>query len=109
MYDELIALLEAIDGIQFCEYEWATRPAGNHGTYRIDFDASTDSGDDHSQDRAIEGSVDLWTRGRCQDIAAAVEEALETVCGASWEKTVQEPDPETHLLRREYVFQMERE
>ena len=57
MYDELIALLEAIDGIQFCEYEWATRPAGNHGTYRIDFDASTDSGDDHSQDRAIEGQA----------------------------------------------------
>ena len=107
MYEQLKALLGAIDGIQFAEYEWATRPQGNHGTYQIDFQVDSDIGDDGHVDQAEEGSVDIWTAGRGADIAAAVEAALEAVCGGSWYKNLEEVDQETRMLRREYVFQME--
>ena len=107
MYDTLADELKKIDGIQFVEYEWATRPKGNHGTYQIDFHVDSDIGDDGNIDQAEEGSVDIWTAGRRADIAAAVEAALEAVCGGSWYKNLEEVDQETRMLRREYVFQME--
>ena len=83
MYEQLKALLGAIDGIQFAEYEWATRPAGNHGTYQLEFQVDSDIGDDGHIDQAEEGSVDIWY------------------------KNLEEVDQETRMLRREYVFQME--
>jgi hypothetical protein len=107
MYEELKAELNAIQGIQFTEYEWATRPKGNHGVYQIDFHADSDIGDDGHVDQAVEGSVDIWTNGHCGMIAAAVESALETVCEGSWHLTLMEVDEATRMLRREYVFQME--
>ena len=107
MYEELKALLNAIEGIQFAEYEWATRPAGNHGVYQLEFDADSDTGDDGHVDRAMEGSVEIWTQGHCGLIAAAVESALETVCEGSWELNDMGVDHAVGMLRREYVFQME--
>ncbi len=106
-YATLAAALNNIDGITFTEYAWATRPKGNHGTYQIDFQVDSDIGDDGHIDQAEEGSVDIWTAGRGADIAAAVEAALEAVCGGSWYKNLEEVDQETRMLRREYVFQME--
>ena len=107
MYEDLKALLDQIDGIQFTEYAWATRPKGNHGTYQLDFHAEGDRGDDLHQDQAWEGSVDIWTNGHCGLIAAAVESALETVCEGSWSLNYIGVDQETKMLRREFVFQLE--
>lgn len=107
MYDTLADELKKIDGIQFAEYEWATRPKGNHGVYQIDFHADSDIGDDGHVDQAVEGSVDIWTNGHCGMIAAAVESALEKVCEGSWSLNLMEVDEATRMLRREYVFQME--
>ena len=73
MYEDLVAALKAIDGVQFAEYEWKTRPTGNFGTVQLDFEAESDDGDDLKQDRAWEGSVDLFTRGNKWTIIAAVE------------------------------------
>lgn len=107
MYDTLVALLQAIEGVRFAEFEWKTRPDGNFGTVQPDFEAEIDDGDDCKQDSAWEGSVDLYTRGKEMMIAAEVESALETVCSGSWYLNSVQYEHETGLIHREYVFQME--
>ena len=109
MYDTLKNELNKIEGIEFAEYAWATRPKGNHGTYQIDFHADSDTGDDVHQDQALEGSEDIWTTGHCGMIAAAVESALETVCEGSWQLNSMQVETDTKMLHREYVFQLEAE
>ena len=107
MFDELVTKLKAIGGVQFAEYEWKTRPSGNFGTVQLDFEAEDDEGDDSKQDRAWEGSVDLFTNGKQMLIVAAVESALAEVCGASWYLNSEQYEHETGLIHREFVFQIE--
>ena len=107
MYDTLAAALLAIPGLPGAEYEWATRPAGNHLTVQLDFDASDDNGDDHHQDTAFEGSVDLFTQGKAWDVAAQVEAVLTAHCEGAWQLNSIQYDRETGLIHREYVFQLE--
>lgn len=108
MFDELVRQLQAINGVRFAEYEWKTRPSGNFGTVQLDFEAEDDHGDDCKQDRAWEGSVDLFTYGQEWVIVAAVESALEDVCGGSWELNSIQYERETGLVHREFVFQLEK-
>ena len=107
MFDELVTKLKAIQGVQFTEYEWKTRPNGNHGTVQLDFEAEDDNGDDRHQNRAWEGSVDLYTHGKEMLIVAAVESALEDVCEGSWYLNSEQYEQETGLVHREFVFQIE--
>ena len=107
IYDELVRELQAIEGVQFTEYEWRTRPDGNHGTVQIDFEPDSDNGDDGKKHRALEGSVDLYTHGKEMMIVAAVESALEEVCGGSWYLNSEQHEHETGLIHREFVFQIE--
>lgn len=107
MFDELVSKLKAIQGVQFTEYEWKTRPKGNHGTVQLDFEAEDDNGDDRHQNRAWEGSVDLYTHGKAMLIVAAVESALEDVCEGSWYLNSEQYEQETGLVHREFVFQIE--
>lgn len=107
MYEQLVYELKAIPSLPVAENEWSTRPAGNHATVQIDFGAESDSGDDHHQGQAYEGSVDLFTKGSAPTVAAQVEAALESVCGAAWELNLKQYDRETGLIHREYVFQIE--
>ena len=107
MYEELVSRLKEISGVQFTEYEWKTRPNGNHGTVQIDFEAEDDNGDDNKQERAWEGSVDLFTRGKEMTIVAAVESILEEVCEGSWYLNSEQYERETGLIHREFVFQLE--
>ena len=107
IFDELVRQLQAIEGVEFAEYEWATRPAGNFGTVKLDFEADDDDGDDFKQDRAWEGSVDLFTRGKEMLIVAAVESALEDVCEGSWYLGSELYERETGLIHRQFIFQIE--
>ena len=107
IYDELVRELQAIQGVLFAEYEWKTRPNGNFGTVQLDFEAEDDDGDDCKQDRAWEGSVDLYTHGKEMLIVDAVESVLENVCGGSWELNSEQYENETGLIHREFVFQIE--
>ena len=107
IFDELVRQLKAIENVQFTEYEWKTRPNGNHGTVQLDFEAEDDIGDDCKQDRAWEGSVDLFTHGKEMLIAAAVESVLEDVCSGSWYLNSEQFERETGLVHREFVFQIE--
>ena len=107
IFDELVRQLKAINGVEFKEYEWKTRPAGDYGTYHLDFEAADDDGDDGKIDRAWEGSVDLYTHGNKWDKVAAVESVLESVCGSSWSLNSIQYEGETGLVHREFVFQIE--
>ena len=107
IFDDLVRQLQEIQGVQFSEYEWKTRPAGNYGTVQLDFEAEDDNGDDCKQDRAWEGSVDLYTHGKEMLIVAAVESALEEVCGGSWYLNSEQHEHEPGLIHREFVFQIE--
>ena len=107
IYDELVRELQAIEGVQFAEHEWKTRPAGNHGTVKLDFEAEDDNGDDCHQDRAWEGSVDMYTHGKEMMIAAAVESVLENVCEGAWYMNSEQYERDTGLVHREFVFQIE--
>ena len=107
IFDELVRQLQAIPNVQFKEYEWKTRPAGNFGTVKLDFEADDDNGDDCKIDRAWEGSVDLFTHGKEMLIVAAVESALEDVCSGSWYLNSEQYEKETGLIHREFVFQIE--
>ena len=106
MFDRLVAELQSIEGVQFAEYEWKTRPAGNYGTVQLDFEAEDDHGDDMKQNRAWEGSVDLFTHGKEMMIVAAVESALESVCEGSWYLNSEQHEKDG-LIHREFVFQLE--
>lgn len=108
MFDTLVTLLKAIKNVQFTEYEWKTRPNGNFGTVQLDFEAETSNGDDGKQDRAWEGSVDLFTNGKEMMIVAAVETALESVCEGSWYLNSEQYEKDTGLVHREFVFQLEK-
>ena len=108
MFDALVTELQGISGVQFREYEWKTRPDGNYGTVQIDFEAEIDNGDDGRQDRAFEGSLDLFTRGKEMMIVAAVETALEKHCSGSWYLNSEQYEHDTGLIHREFVFQLEK-
>lgn len=108
IFDEIVRQLQAIQGVKFAEYEWKTRPAGNHGTVQLDFEAEDDEGDDEKQDRAWEGSVDLYTYGKEMEIVAAVESVLAEICGACWYLNSEQYEHETGLIHREFVFQIEK-
>lgn len=107
MYNELVEALKSLANVEFAEHEWATRPSGNHGTVQLDFDAAQDAGDDMHQDRAFQGSVDLYTHGQGWDVASQVEYVLEQHCGASWHLNLKTYESGTRLLHREYVFELE--
>lgn len=107
MYDTLVNKLQSLSGVEFAEYEWRTRPAGDFGTVQLDFEAKSDDGDDLKQDRAWEGSVDLFTQGNKWTIVAAVESVLAELFGNSWYLNSTQYERETGLIHREFVFQME--
>lgn len=107
IYDELVNQLKAIPGVAFAEYEWKTRPNGNYGTVRLEYEPDHNTGDDRKLQRCMEGSVDLFTHGKEMMIAAAVETVLENVCTGSWYMNSEQYERETGLIHREFVFQIE--
>ena len=105
-YEDLKEDLLACEAIPLVEYEWTTRPTGNHGVFQIDFDVSNDGGDDFHQGTIREGSLDVYTQGPRHEIWTALEEILDEHCEASWYMNLEEIDQVTKLLRREYIFQI---
>ena len=106
MYDNLKADLVSCSVIPLAEYEWATRPTGDFGTFQKDFPLY-DNGDDYHQAEIIEGSVDLYTQGPKPETYTAVEKILDDHCCGAWTINYEGVDPDTKMLHREYVFQTE--
>ena len=86
MPEEYIAFVAAVKGLQqaddpngepvtyhtlpMAENEWNTRPdTVSYGIVRLDFEASSDTGDDLKASTAYEGSLDLFSmeKRRCGD------------------------------------------
>lgn len=107
MYEELKAALLACESIPMAEYEWSTRPSGAYGVFQLDFEASDDNGDDLHQDRAWEGSVDLYTPGNAPEVWAEIEGILDEFCDGCWYVNTKAVENSTRMLHREYVFQLE--
>lgn len=105
-YELLVRRLQNIEGIEIAEYEWRTRPNGDHGTVQKDFEIDSDNGNDGKQDRAWEGSVDTFTHGKAMLTIAAVESVLEEICTGSWYLNSEQYERETGLTHREFVFQL---
>ena len=110
MPTEYTALVEALQNtnIPFAEYGWKTRPDANFGVVSLDFEAGSLNGDGGKQDRAFEGSVDVFFR-KLSDratMAATVENVLATCCGDSWELNSIQHETETGLFHIEWVFRV---
>lgn len=106
MYDAMKAELLGLDLIPMAEYEWATRPAGNHGSFQLDFPLY-DGGDDFHQGEIWEGSIDLFTNGPAPAVYAAIEGILNKYCSGAWTINLNTVDQAVRMLHREYVFDIE--
>lgn len=110
MPTEYTALVEALQNtnIPFKEYGWETRPDANFGVVSLEFEAGNLNGDGGKQDRAFEGSVDVYFR-KLSDratMAATVESVLNACCGDSWELNSIQHETDTGLFHIEWVFRV---
>lgn len=105
-YDRMVAALKALT-VPIAEYEWATRPTGDFGTVRIDFEATPLIGDCEKLERVYEGSVDLFLRGPYDATkAGSIEAILQQYCESSWRENSRQYENSTGLLHIEWVFQV---
>lgn len=108
MYEALVNALKAT-GIPFAEYQWSTRPAGDFGVVQLERSVATVEGDGEIQERAYEGSVDLYMKGRDNSKIALVKQVLTAQCGGAFVLSSIQFEEETGLLHYEWVFQLEGE
>ena len=107
-YDAFVAALQAT-GVPFAECAWDGRPDSSHyGTVSLDFEGSSDDGDDLKQERSWEGTVDLYSKAkRGGGHPAEIEEILTETCGDAWELSAFEWVPEVALFHWVWEFRME--
>lgn len=103
MLDELRAALEAT-GIPVEHFGWSTAPAAPYLVYGEDGGNDLHAGNGHAE-KAVEGTVDLYTRDDTGRGIAVVEEALEE-SGAAWYYASTQFESDTGLLHHEWVFQV---
>lgn len=105
-YEELVAALKLLS-VPFAEYGWKNRPEGAYGVVQLEMEAGNLNGGDLKQDRAWEGSVDLFypKLSDRSELIEEVEETLEAVCGASWYMNSMQYENSTGLFHAEWVFQ----
>ena len=108
MYDELVTALKGT-GIPFAEYGWSTRPTGVYGVVQLERSVETLDGDDEIQNRAYEGSIDLYMPTRDKTKIEQVKEVLRAHCDGAFSLSSIQHEEETGLLHYEWVFQLEDE
>ena len=108
-YEDLKTALDNT-GIPFAECEWATRPTGDYGTYQMEFEAWSDSGDDRKLNRDMEGSIHLYMKGgRKKALIRTVENALQNTVGATWERNREAYENQTRMYHIEWVWRLQEE
>lgn len=108
MYEQLVSALKAT-GIPFAEYGWSTRPTGAFGVVQLERSVETLEGDNEIQERAFEGSVDLYMPTRDKTKIEQVKEVLRSNCEGAFVLSSIQHEEETGLLHYEWVFQLEGE
>jgi len=106
-YEALVAALK-LTSVPFAEYGWRNRPEGAYGVVQLDFAAGHLDGDGAKQDRAWEGSVDLYYPKLSDrtDLIEEIEETLEEICANRWELNSTQYETDTGLFHVEWVFQV---
>ena len=107
-YEALVAALKLTD-IPFAEYGWKNRPEGAYGVVGLDFEAGRLNAGGMKQDRAWEGSVDLFYPKLSDrtDLIEEIEETLTEICGDSWNLNSTQYETGTNLFHVEWVFQVQ--
>lgn len=109
-YAKLVAALK-LTSVPFAEYGWKNRPDGAYGSVQLDFEAGTLNGGGEKQDRAFEGSVDLFYPKLSDrtDLIEEIEETLGEICGSCWELNSTQYETDTGLFHVEWIFQVQNE
>ena len=91
------------------ENEWNTRPdADSYGEIMYDFEVESLNGDNLKQDRAYEGSMDLYSRKKDGDgWIPLIEKVLSEHCESCWMLNYHTKEAGTNLFRWEWTFQIE--
>lgn len=106
-YEQIVRELKSID-IPFAENGWTTRPNSDlYGVVALDFEAAGDDGDNEKQDRAWEGSVDLYSKSKRPECLWDIEEILSDNCECAWEVSSIQWEQETGLFHWEWTFRVE--
>lgn len=91
------------------ENAWNTRPdSDSYGEIMYDFEVDSLDGDNLKQDRALEGSMDFYSRKKDGDgWIPLIEKTLTDHCESCWRLDYHTKEQATDLFRWEWVFQIE--
>lgn len=111
-YTAMVTALKALTqegiGLPMAEDEWYTRPdTVSYGVVSLEFEADQLNSDNVKQDRAFEGSVDLFSmvRGGAGWIPL-IEDTLTQYCEACWSLNSHTYERDTGLFHWEWVFEV---
>ena len=95
--------------LKVAEDGWNTRPdADSYGEIQLDFEAESLDGNNRKEDRAYEGSMDLYSRKRDgEGWPALIEQTLTEYCDNCWRLNYHTHETGTNLFHWEWVFQIE--
>ena len=105
-YEALVAALK-LTSTPVAEYGWKTRPEGAYYVVQLEGESGQLNGDGEKQDRAWEGSLDLFYPKLTDrnDLIDATEEILTEIFGASWELSSTKYETSTGMFHVEWVFE----
>ena len=106
-YEALVTALRAT-WIPFEEYGWKTRPDTIYGVITPEGESDSLDGDGMKTDRAWDTSVDVYF-SRIADrkrVIKTVEDALRSVCGASWSLNSTQHEQQTGLFHIEWICEV---
>lgn len=100
-------LQEALDatGYRFAPYGWSHSPSGDYGTFAPDGANDLYANDSHAE-KAIEGTVDYFTRDATGTPQAVIEAALESIEGCAWYLNSVQFEDSTGYIHFEWVVQV---
>ena len=107
-YIALVAALKLTD-TPVAEYGWKNRPEGAYYTVQLESETDILDGDGLKQDRAWEGSLDLFYPKLSDrtDLIDATEEILAEICGSNWYMNSTQYENSTGLFHVEWVFEVQ--
>lgn len=102
----LDGLKTALDetGLDFAHFGWSKAPAGDYGVYAEDGANDLYAGNAHVE-KAVEGTVDYYTRDDSLAAKSAIEDAL-TGAGCAWYLNSIQFEDDTGYIHLEWVFQV---
>ena len=104
MLDTLKDALNAT-GYSFAHFGWSHAPTGDYGVYAEDGANDLEANDKHAE-KAIEGTVDYFTRNDSGAPQIVIEAAFETVPGLSWYLNSVQFEQNTGYIHYEWIFQL---